>query len=78
MTMLAELVKYLAQSLVTQPEKVSVEEKQDGTVLVLSLSVAAGDMGKIIGRQGKTAKAIRTLTKAVAARENVKVIVEIV
>jgi predicted RNA-binding protein YlqC (UPF0109 family) len=75
---LKELVEYVAKSLVSEPEKVIVEEEVDGTFVIFRLSVAADDMGKVIGRQGKTAKAIRTVVKAVAARENVKVVVEIV
>ena len=75
---LKELVELVAKSLVTQPEAVVVEEIVDGTLITLNLSVAPEDMGKVIGRQGRTAKAIRTVLKAAAARENVKVIVEIV
>ncbi|MDR2007055.1 MAG: KH domain-containing protein [Acidaminococcales bacterium] len=76
--MLKELLEYVAKSLVTCPDKVSVEEEIEGTSIVLRLSVDSDDMGKVIGKQGRTAKAIRTLIKAVATRENVKVMVEIV
>jgi predicted RNA-binding protein YlqC (UPF0109 family) len=75
---LKELLEYVAKSLVTCPDKVSVEEEIEGTSIVLRLSVDSDDMGKVIGKQGRTAKAIRTLIKAVATRENVKVMVEIV
>jgi predicted RNA-binding protein YlqC (UPF0109 family) len=75
---LKELLEHVARSVVTCPDKVSVEEETEGTSVVLRLSVDADDMGKVIGKQGRTAKAIRTLVKAVATRENVKVVVEIV
>ena len=66
-----ELVEVMAKSLVNDPSAVVVEE-------VLRLHVASEDMGKVIGKQGRIAKAIRTVMKAVATRENVKVIVEII
>jgi predicted RNA-binding protein YlqC (UPF0109 family) len=75
---LKELLQHVAKSLVDCPDKVSVEEEVEGTSVLLRLSVDADDMGKVIGKQGRTAKAIRTLIKAVATRENVKVTVEIV
>ena len=70
-----ELVEVMAKSLVNDPSAVVVEE---GTTTVLRLHVASEDMGKVIGKQGRIAKAIRTVMKAVATRENVKVIVEII
>ena len=74
-----ELLEYLARSLVDEPEKVSVEqfEENDGTV-VLELAVADDDYGKIIGRGGRTANALRTVVKAAAVKENRRVIVDIV
>ena len=66
------------QSLVNDPSAVVVEEETTGTTTVLRLHVASEDMGKVIGKQGRIAKAIRTVMKAVATRENVKVIVEII
>ena len=69
-----ELVEVMAKSLVSNPSAVVVEEETTGTTTVLRLHVAPEDMGK----QGRIAKAIRTVMKAVATRENVKVIVEIV
>mgnify|MGYP001036630120 CR=1 FL=1 len=69
-----ELVEVMAKSLVSNPSAVVVEEE----TTVLRLHVAPEDMGKVIGKQGRIAKAIRTVMKAVATRENVKVIVEIV
>ena len=74
-----ELVEVMAKSLVSNPSAVVVvEEETTGTTTVLRLHVAPEDMGKVIGKQGRIAKAIRTVMKAVATRENVKVIVEIV
>jgi len=72
-----ELLTYIARSLVSEPDTVSVEEieTEDGTVL--ELRVAPGDMGKVIGRQGKIAREIRTLIKSVAQRSGKKVSVEI-
>lgn len=73
-----ELVEVIAKALVDHPEEVSVEEKQEGKTLVLALHVAEGDMGKVIGKQGRIAKAIRSVVKAAAAREDRKVVVDIV
>lgn len=75
---LKELVEYLAKSLVNDPSSVMVKEEVEGTTVTLKLSVADDDMGKVIGKQGRTAKAIRTVAKAAAARENVKVIIDII
>ncbi len=76
--MLKQLVEILAKSLVNNPAQVAVEEETVGTTMTLRLSVANDDMGKVIGKQGRIAKSIRTVVKAAAARENVKVVVEIV
>jgi len=73
-----ELVEVIAKSLVDHPEAVVVEEKQDGRQTVLELHVASDDMGKVIGKQGRIAKAIRTVVKAMSMRENKRVTVEIV
>jgi predicted RNA-binding protein YlqC (UPF0109 family) len=74
-----ELLVYLAQQLVDEPERVEVEEfdEDDGT-LVLELSVADDDYGKVIGRGGRTAQALRTLIKAAAVKDNRRVLVDIV
>ncbi|MCQ2361472.1 MAG: KH domain-containing protein [Acidaminococcaceae bacterium] len=72
-----ELVEIIAKSLVNSPDDVKVTEEMDGTALKITLNVAQPDMGKVIGKQGRIAKAIRTVMKAVAIRENVKVIVVI-
>ena len=74
-----ELLKIIAQGLVEQPEAVSVtmdEPREDGSV-VYHLHVAEADMGRVIGRQGRIAKAIRVVMRAAATRSNEKVIVEI-
>lgn len=73
-----EIVEVIAKSLVDYPESVEVSEKQDGDQLLLELRVAEDDMGKVIGRQGRIAKALRTVVKAAATRENKKVTVEII
>ena len=73
-----EIVEVIAKSLVDHPENVVVEEKQDGNQTVLELHVAPDDMGKVIGKQGRIAKAMRTVVKAASMRENKKVTVEIV
>lgn len=74
-----ELLEYLAQGLVDSPEDVSVEqfEEDDGTV-VLELCVADDDYGKVIGRGGRTAQALRTVVKAAAVNEKRRVLVDIV
>lgn len=72
-----ELIEYIAKSLVDRPEevRVSLEEKED--VTVLHLSVAKEDLGKIIGRQGRTARALRTLVNAASAKQERRCILEI-
>lgn len=72
-----ELVKAIAQSLVDKPDEVVVTENETEKGLVITLSVADDDMGKVIGKQGRIAKAIRTVVKAAASKEDKKVIVEI-
>jgi predicted RNA-binding protein YlqC (UPF0109 family) len=74
-----ELLVYLAQQLVDEPDKVEVEqfEEDDGT-LVLELSVADDDYGQVIGRGGRTAQALRTVVKAAAVKDNKRVLVDIV
>ena len=72
-----ELVEVIAKALVDHPEEVSVNEKNEGRTIVLELHVAEGDMGKVIGKQGRIAKAIRSVVNAAASRENKQVSVEI-
>ena len=72
-----ELLTYIAQNLVEHPEQVSVSQFEDEGETVLELRVAPEDMGKVIGRQGRIAKEIRTLVRSRAQREGVKVSVDI-
>ncbi|MCJ7688486.1 MAG: KH domain-containing protein [Clostridiaceae bacterium] len=72
-----QLLEVLARSLVDKPEMVVVNEVAHEHTIVLELSVANEDMGKVIGKQGRIAKAIRTVVKAAAVKENKKVVVEI-
>ncbi|MGI6421188.1 MAG: KH domain-containing protein [Syntrophomonadaceae bacterium] len=72
-----ELVEYIARSLVDNPEAVQVTEIEGERSIIIELRVAPDDMGKVIGKQGKIAKSIRTLTKATAAKEGKRVVVEI-
>jgi predicted RNA-binding protein YlqC (UPF0109 family) len=74
-----ELLVYLAQQLVDEPARVEVEEfEEDDGTLVFELSVADDDYGKVIGRGGRTAQALRTLVKAAAVKDNRRVLVDIV
>ena len=72
-----ELVEVLAKSLVDYPEQVTVTETEQDNEILLVLKVASDDMGKVIGKQGRIAKAIRSVVKAAAAKEDKKVIVDI-
>lgn len=72
-----ELVEVLAKSLVDYPEQVTVTETEQDNEIFLVLKVASDDMGKVIGKQGRIAKAIRAMVKAAASRTDKKVIVEI-
>jgi uncharacterized protein len=73
-----ELVQYLARSLVNHPDAVEVKETEGEIASVLELRVAKEDLGRIIGKQGRTAKSIRTLLNAAASRTNRKIVLEIV
>lgn len=75
---MVELVRFIAQSLVEHPEAVEVREVENADSIVIELRVAEGDMGKVIGKQGRIAKAIRTVVKAAASKENKKYLVEII
>ena len=72
-----ELVEVLAQALVDHPEEVVVTETETENEILLELKVASDDMGKVIGKQGRIAKAIRSVVKAAASKEDKKVVVEI-
>ena len=73
-----ELLEIIAKNLVDNPEQVSVSEIQGERSIVLELKVAPDDMGKVIGKQGRIAKAIRTVVKAAAVHDDKKIVVEIV
>jgi predicted RNA-binding protein YlqC (UPF0109 family) len=73
-----DLVVYLAKQLVNHPDAVEVKETPSDTTTVLELRVAKEDIGRVIGKQGRTAKSIRTILNAVASRTNRKVVLEII
>ncbi len=73
-----ELVEVIAKALVDKPEAVEVREIQGEQSIILELKVDPDDMGKVIGKQGRIAKSIRTVVKAAATKENKRVIVEII
>jgi predicted RNA-binding protein YlqC (UPF0109 family) len=73
-----ELIKIIATSLVDHPEQVVVSETETDKSIVIELKVAPEDMGKVIGKQGRIAKSIRTVAKAAAAKDDKKVVVDIV
>ncbi len=75
---MVELVKYIAQSLVEKPEAVDVRQTENEEGVVIELRVDPEDMGKVIGKQGRIAKAIRTVVKAASAKSEKPVFVEIV
>ncbi len=72
-----DLVEVITKALVDHPEEVVITEKNEGKAIVIEVKVADSDMGKVIGKQGRIAKAIRAVVKAAAAKEDKKVIVDI-
>ena len=72
-----ELVEVIASALVDNPQEVVVTETEDENQIVLSLQVAPDDMGKVIGKQGRIAKAIRTVVRAAGSKGNKKIMVDI-
>lgn len=72
------LVETIAKNLVDNPDNVDVNETAGESVLILEISVSSEDVGKVIGKEGRIANAIRTITKAAAAKQNKKVTVEII
>ena len=72
-----ELVETIAKALVEHPDEVVVTEKTSGRSILIELQVAPSDMGKVIGKQGRIAKAIRSVVKAAASRDDKKVIIDI-
>lgn len=75
---MSKLVEIIAKSLVDNPDCVQVTESKENETTVVQLKVADEDMGKVIGKQGRIAKAIRTVVKAAAIKNNIRVVVEIV
>lgn len=75
---MGELVEFIAKALVDYPDQVSVNEVEGSQSIIIELKVAQEDMGKIIGKQGRIAKAIRTVVKAAAIKDNKRVVVEII
>jgi predicted RNA-binding protein YlqC (UPF0109 family) len=73
-----ELVEVIAKALVENPEAVVVTERDSDRTTIIELSVAPEDMGKVIGKQGRIAKAIRSVVKAAASRSDKKVVVDII
>ena len=73
-----ELVEYLAKGLVDKPDEVRVERVEKDGALVLELHVAPDDVGKVIGRQGRIARSLRTIVRAAGARSNERALLEIV
>ncbi len=75
---MVELLEIIARNLVDKPESVTVTQKKDGHTVVLELKVDSEDMGKVIGKQGRIARAIRTVVKAAAIHDDKRVVIEIV
>ncbi len=73
-----DLLQYLAQSLVSNPGAVEISESENDGATILQLKVAREDLGRVIGKQGRTAKSMRTLINAAASRDNRRVLLEIV
>ena len=73
-----ELVEVIAKALVEHPDEVTVTQKEEGKHITIELHVAASDMGKVIGKQGRIAKAIRSVVKAASSKDNKRVDVEII
>jgi uncharacterized protein len=73
-----ELVEVIAKALVENPDEVVVTEKEEGKNITVELHVAPSDMGKVIGKQGRIAKAIRSVVKAASSKDNKRVDVEII
>ncbi len=73
-----ELLEHIAKALVDDPDQVDIKQVESERLIILELRVAPEDMGKVIGKQGRIAKAVRTVVNAAAIRENKRVVVEIV
>ena len=75
--MLRELVEYLAKALVDEPDQVNVTEVEGERITIIELRVAPGDLGKVIGKQGRTARSIRTILNATATKLRKRAVLEI-
>ncbi len=73
-----QLLEHIAKGLVDEPDQVEVKQVESERLIILELKVAPDDMGKVIGKQGRIAKAVRTVMNAAAVKENKRVVVEIV
>ncbi|MGM0651435.1 MAG: KH domain-containing protein [Bacillota bacterium] len=73
-----QLLEHIAKALVDEPERVEIKEIERERLIILEMRVAPEDMGKVIGKQGRIAKAVRTVINAAAIKENKRVVVEIV
>jgi len=72
-----ELIEYIAKNLVNNPDEVSVKSRQAGSTTILELKVAQGDMGRVIGKQGRVANAMRSLLRVIGDRENTRINLDI-
>ena len=72
-----DVIEYIARSLVEEPDKVEVDSHRVGSTLYVDVTAAPGDVGRLIGRKGRTAQAIRAVAKAAAAREGLRIVVDI-
>ncbi len=77
MTVVKEFIEYIVKNLVDHPEEVKIQEVEGSRTTVYELRVAQGELGKVIGKEGKTAKSLRTLLAAVAARQGKRAVLEI-
>lgn len=75
---MGELVEIIAKALVDNPNEVEVKEIEGSHSMIIELKVSPDDMGRIIGKQGRIAKALRTVVKAAAVKENKRVVIEII
>ncbi|MCU0480846.1 MAG: KH domain-containing protein [Anaerolineae bacterium] len=75
--MAKELVEYIAQNLVNDPSQVHLKEKRTPSSIILELRVAKSDMGRVIGKQGRVANAIRSLLRVVSTKDDIRIILEI-
>jgi len=72
-----ELIEYIARSLVENPDRVQVSTRRSGSSLYVDVTAAPGDLGRLIGRRGRTAQAIRSVAKVAAARQGIRITVDI-